>query len=123
MVVIKKPTLILGASLNEMRYSNRAIKKLLEFNIEVLAVGKNKGETHGIKIQNEFPLDVEINTLSIYLNASHQHQYIDSILNLSPNRVIFNPGSENPDLFKFLFSKGIFCENSCTLVLLSTNQY
>ncbi|MDG2372515.1 MAG: CoA-binding protein [Flavobacteriaceae bacterium] len=120
---MKKPTLILGASLNEIRYSNRAIKKLVDFNIEVIAVGKNKGETHGIKIQNEFPLDIEINTLSIYINVFLQNQYVDSIIELLPNRVIFNPGTENPELFNLLSSKGIECENSCTLVLLSTNQY
>jgi len=122
-MVVDKSTLILGASLNELRYSNKAIKRLINNKILVLAVGKNTGETHGIKIQNYFPQDIEINTVSIYINVSLQNQYIDSILELSPNRVIFNPGTENPKLFNLLSSKGIECENSCTLVLLSTNQY
>ena len=40
-----------------------------------------------------------------------------------PKRVIFNPGSENEILMNKLEEKKISCENSCTLVLLSTNQY
>ena len=121
--MVAKSTLILGASSNESRYSNKAIKKLISNKIEVFAVGKNIGEVHGVKILKYFPKDFQINTVSIYINIALQDQYIESIVNSSIKRVIFNPGTENPKLFKHLTSKGIHCENSCTLVLLSTKQY
>jgi len=42
---------------------------------------------------------------------------------LNPKRVIFNPGTENPDLYKILEENSIEYTEACTLVLLSTNQY
>lgn len=123
MVNYKKTTLILGASLNPKRYSFKAIKKLIEKKIRVFLVGKNKGQINGINIINEFPSDKKIHTISIYLNPSAQTEYVKSIISLCPKRVIFNPGTENSNLFNLLCSKEIECENSCTLVLLSTNQY
>jgi|TARA_B110000444_G_C18850308_1_gene605029 hypothetical protein len=122
-MVSGNPTLVLGASSNELRYSNKAIRMLVDCKLDVYAVGRKKGEVYGVTIQNFFPKNILVDTLSIYLNISHQHQYIESIIGLSPNRVIFNPGTENPKLFNLLVSMGIKCENSCTLVLLSTNQY
>ncbi|MBC90937.1 MAG: CoA-binding protein [Flavobacteriaceae bacterium] len=123
MVKHKKTTLILGASLNPERYSFKATKKLIEKKIKVFLVGRNKGQINGININNKFPLDREIHTISIYLNPSAQEEYVESILSLRPKRVIFNPGTENSNLSNLLFLKEIECENSCTLILLSTNQY
>ena len=123
MVKYKKTTLILGASLNPERYSFKATKKLIEKKIKVFLVGRNKGQINGININNKFPLDREIHTISIYLNPSAQEEYVESILSLRPKRVIFNPGTENSNLSNLLSLKEIECENSCTLILLSTNQY
>ena len=123
MVKHKKTTLILGASLNPERYSFKATKKLIEKKIKVFLVGRNKGQINGININNKFPLDREIHTISIYLNPSAQEEYVESILSLRPKRVIFNPGTENSNLSNLLSLKEIEFENSCTLILLSTNQY
>ena len=123
MVILKKTTLVIGASLNESRYSNKVIKKLVDLKFRVFAIGKKTGEVHGIKIRNTISSNNKIDTVSIYINPSLQKLYINFIIKLSPNRVIFNPGTENSEIFKLLSSKGIYCENSCTLVLLSTNQY
>ena len=123
MVRHKKTTLILGASLNPERYSFKATKKLIEKKIKVFLVGRNKGQINGININNKFPLDREIHTISIYLNPSAQEEYVESILSLRPKRVIFNPGTENSNLSNLLSLKEIEFENSCTLILLSTNQY
>ena len=48
---------------------------------------------------------------------------LKEILKLGPKRVIFNPGTENPELYKLLKYNGIAVEIACTLVLLATNQY
>ena len=116
-------TLIIGASTNKDRYSYKAIQKLKKLNLDVYALGLNKGEIMDVKIQTK-PINYRnIHTVSIYLKPQNQSQYINYILKLNPQRVIFNPGSENEVLMDKLEEKKISCENSCTLVLLSTNQY
>ena len=52
-----------------------------------------------------------------------QEEYFDFVISLEPKRVLFNPGTENHRFNKLLDEKNIYWENSCSLVLLSTNQY
>jgi len=116
-------TLIIGASTNKNRYSHKAIQKLRKLNFDVCALGLNEGEIMDVKIQTK-PINYKnIHTVSIYLKPQNQFQYINYILKLNPHRIIFNPGSENEVLMDKLKEKKISCENSCTLILLSTNQY
>jgi len=116
-------TLIIGASTNKDRYSYKAIQKLRKLNLDVCALGLNEGEIMDVKIQTK-PIDYKnIHTVSIYLKPQNQSQLINYILKLKPKRVIFNPGSENEVLVDKLEEKKISFINSCTLVLLSTNQY
>ncbi len=120
---MNKKTLVLGASLKTDRYSNIAIKRLVERNIEVLAIGLKSGEVSGIPIQTGEPELENIDTITLYLNPKRQVAYYDYIVSLKPRRVLFNPGTENSDLYKLLRENGIVVEVACTLVLLSTRQY
>ncbi len=115
--------MVLGASNNPERYSYRAISMLKDYGHEIFAVGNKKGEAEGIQIQNDFPEDVKIHTLTLYLNPNNQRPYFEKILALKPQRVIFNPGTENYEFQKELKKVGIETENACTLVLLSTGQF
>ena len=116
-------TLIIGASPNRHRYSYKAIQKLRKLNFDVYALGLNDGLIMDVKIQTK-PINFKkIHTVSIYLRPQNKFQYFNYLLKLMPERVIFNPGSENKILMNKLEEKKISCENSCTLVLLSTNQY
>ena len=45
-------TLVLGASLNPNRYSNIAIKRLLDKNFQVVALGQKKGSVLGVLIDD-----------------------------------------------------------------------
>ena len=120
---MNKKTLVLGASLNPSRYSNFAIQKLVAHGHEVVAIGNKKGEIAGIGIKTEkSPFD-NLDTVTLYLNPMNQKAYYDYIVSLKPNRVIFNPGTENPELYTILRENNISFESACTLVLLSTNQY
>ena len=120
---MKNKTLVLGASENPGRYSNRAIRALLQKNHEVIAIGKQKGEVNGVDIQTEMSTDQKIDTVTLYINPNHQKQYEDSLIALKPNRVIFNPGTENPEFQNKLQKAGIETLNACSLVLLATDQY
>ena len=109
--------------MNPNRYSNIAIKRLLANGYEVCAVGNKNGVVLGIEIHNSKELFQKIHTITLYLNAKNQENYYDYILALKPQRVIFNPGTENPEFYKILKENNIPFEEACSLVLLSTNQY
>ena len=116
-------TLIIGASTNKDRYSYKAIQRLRKLNFDVCALGLYEGEIMDVKIETKPTNCKKIHTVSIYLKPQNQFQYLNYLIKLIPKRVIFNPGSENEVLMNKLKEKKISCENSCTLVLLSTNQY
>ncbi len=118
-----KKTLVLGASLKPSRYSNMAINRLVTFKQEVEAIGLRKGVVAGVEISTEQIPFENIHTVTLYLNPQRQEQYYDYIISLQPRRVIFNPGTENPNFYKLLQQKNIEVEVACTLVLLGTNQY
>ena len=118
-----KKTLVLGASLNPSRYSHMAINKLTSNNYKVVAIGLKRGEVAGVPIIKEKKLFDGIHSITLYLNQERQKEYYEYIISLKPNRVIFNPGTENPELYKLLGENNILAEVACTLVLLSTNQY
>ncbi|WP_066225255.1 CoA-binding protein [Formosa haliotis] len=120
---MSKKTLVIGASLNPMRYSHMAIQKLVNYKHETVAFGLRVGEVSGVAIDTELIPYKGIDTVTLYLNPKRQEQYYDYIIGLKPKRVIFNPGTENPEFYKKLEAHGIATEVACTLVLLSTNQY
>lgn len=118
-----KKTLVLGASLKQSRYSNLAVNRLLDNNIETEAFGLREGTIREVEIKTDFKDFQDIHTVTLYIGAKHQPEYVDRILELEPERVIFNPGTENPELYEVLKKNGIEAEVACTLVLLGTGQY
>jgi predicted CoA-binding protein len=118
-----KKTLVLGASTKPERYAFKAITMLVEKGHSVIAIGQNQGEVAGITIRTKnIPLS-NIHTVTLYLNPLRQRDYYNYIIETKPKRVIFNPGTENPEFYQLLASNGIKVEVACTLVLLTTNQY
>jgi len=116
-------TLVIGASTNKERYSYKAIHSLVDKSHQVVVIGVKKGMAFDIPIETE-KLDFHaVDTVTLYINPSVQEDYYDYILSLNPRRVIFNPGTENPEFYKILQAKNIEYEVACTLVLLATNQY
>ena len=118
-----KKTLVIGASTNPDRYSYLAINRLLDNNHEVVALGRKEGEVSGVKFSTEKVMFENIDTVTLYLNKKNQEDYYDYIIALNPKRVIFNPGTENPELQKLLTKNNIAFEEACTLVLLSIGEY
>lgn len=118
-----KKTLVVGASLNPLRYSNKAILKLVDKGHPVVAIGLRVGEVAGVKIIKNNESFETIDTVTLYLNPKRQEAFYNYIVSLNPERVIFNPGTENPEFYKILNENNIDFEEACTLVLLSTNQY
>ena len=116
-------TLVLGASMKPHRFSHKAVRKLKEYDHEVVAYGLKEGEISEIQIDTELVEYSDIHTITLYLNSSIQVDFYEYIISLQPKRVIFNPGTENPKFYKLLTEKNIEHEVACTLVLLASNQY
>lgn len=118
-----KPTLILGASDNPSRYSYLALQRLQAAGHPVHGIGRKAVRVSGLQIETEQEPFSDIHTVTLYLSPAHQKEYYEYILSLKPSRVIFNPGTENPELQELLRQAGIPFLEACTLVMLSTNQY
>lgn len=118
-----KKTLVLGATTKPDRYAFRAINMLVEKGHSVLAIGQNTGEVAGIKIRTKAIPVKNIDTITLYLNPKNQRDYYNYIVEAQPKRVVFNPGTENPELYQLLELNNIKVDVACTLVLLATNQY
>lgn len=120
---MNKKTLVLGASLKADRYSNMAVNRLKQSGHEVVAMGLKQGTINGVPIDTDLMPYKDLDTVTLYLNPKNQVSYYDYILSLNPKRVIFNPGTENSELYNILKMNDIDFEVACTLVLLSTKQY
>ena len=118
-----KTTVVIGASENPERYSNRVIRMLHSRGIPVVAVGIKKGEIGDVKILPGLPHAVNVDTVTLYVGAKNQPQYYDYILSLRPGRVIFNPGAENPELAQIVAHNGIEALKACTLTMLTLGNY
>lgn len=119
----RKKTLVLGATDNPARYAYVAANRLVDAGYEIVNIGIKKGEVAGVPIQTAADMPTNIHTVTLYIGPRRQPQYYDYILQMNPKRVIFNPGTENPELKALIEQQGIEAVDACTLVLLSTGQY
>lgn len=120
---MSKRTLIIGASTNPERYSYKAAEKLLAHNHDIYMIGNKSGVLFDKEIAKQQSPLTDVDTVTMYVSAKNQTGYYEYIMSLEPRRVIFNPGTENPEFEKQLETQGIIAEQACTLVLLATNVY
>jgi predicted CoA-binding protein len=118
-----KKTVVLGASDNPSRYSYLAVEKLGRYGHPVVAIGKKEGTVGNTQVITARPDEKDVDTVTLYLNPQLQKQYYDYILSLHPKRIIFNPGTENPELEELAAANQIQPIEACTLVMLGTGQY
>lgn len=118
-----KKTLILGASPNPSRYANLAAHRLVAHGHPIINVGIKQGEVAGVPIEKPEHIHTDLDTITLYLGPQNQPEYYDYIIKSKPKRLIFNPGTENPELEELAEANGIETTEACTLVLLSTGQY
>jgi uncharacterized protein len=117
-------TVILGASNKPDRYSYKAMVMLEQHHHEVVLVHPSLKVIEGRNVLSKLSLvQGPIGTLTMYVSPAISDTMESEIVALHPERVIFNPGSENPRVARNLRALGITVEEACTLVLLQTNQY
>jgi len=86
-------------------------------------VGIREGEINGVPIIKGKPQIHDVHTVSLYLNPQRQREYYDWIISLNPQRVVFNPGTENPEFQSILKEKNINFVEACTLVMLTIGLF
>ena len=118
-----KKTLVLGATPNKRRYAFWAVSNLVKHKHEVVPLGIKKGKVAGHEIIHGKPQINDIHTITLYIGPSRQKEYYDYLLALSPTRIIFNPGTENPELKMMARAKGIETVEDCTLMMLDSGRY
>lgn len=115
---------VLGASPKPERYSNQAVAMLKEYGYEVIPVNPSGVSIHALStVKNLDEIKEPVETLTMYVGPKISSGQHDAILQLNPERVIFNPGTENPELEMLLESNGIKTIHACTLVMLRTEQF
>jgi predicted CoA-binding protein len=119
----KPTTLVIGASENPDRYAYMAVKMLQQYNQPVFAFGNKKGKINDTDIVTFLPERDSIDTVTLYLSPKNQESIMQQILFINPRRIIFNPGTENPEFIQKATDLGIETIEACTLVMLRTNQY
>lgn len=120
-----KKTLLVGATENPSRYAYLAAKMLTGKGVDFVPIGIKKGEVFGRTILDlrTKPALKDIHTITLYIGPAHQAEWIDYLIGLHPKRIIFNPGTENPDFFTKAQTAGIEVLPACNLVMLSTGQF
>ena len=116
---------VVGASSDPERYSYKAMEMLEEFGHHPIPVHPKEKSVRGKKVFHHLKdlAGKKIDTITIYVNPDISKLMESDLISLRPERVIFNPGSENPNLSAKLEANGIKVENACTLVLLRTGQF
>jgi uncharacterized protein len=120
-----KKTVVIGASPDPARYSNIVCRMLADAGHEFVPVGIKGGHILGREILNirEKPAIENVHTVTMYLSPKNQIEWVDFVFSLKPRRIIFNPGTENPEFARKAVELGIEAEFACNLVLLGTGQF
>ena len=120
----ERKIVILGASNKADRTSYTLLKRLqTKAEFSLIPINPALKDIDGLPVLSkleEAPKKPDI--LSIYLNAQRSQELESAILDLQPQKVIFNPGAENPELMAKLKAQGAQVEEACSLILLSLNQ-
>jgi uncharacterized protein len=120
-----RTTLVVGATTNPSRYAYVVANMLDQRKLDFIPIGIKKGAVFGreiLDLNSKPPLE-NIHTVTLYISAAHQSEWMDYLIELKPKRIIFNPGTENPEFFNKAKQAGIEAMEACNLVLLSTGQF
>jgi predicted CoA-binding protein len=120
----KETVVVLGASPKPERYSNQAVRALVEHGHRVIPVHPLLKEIAGVSVVPALSgVRDPVNTLTLYVGPERGKELLDDMINLGPDRVIMNPGTESDEIEEVLNAKGIAVLRACTLVMLRTDQF
>ena len=119
-----KNVVVLGASPKPERYSNKAMKALINAGYNAIPVNPGQNEIECVKCYRKLSeVQEKVHTVTLYVSPAHVTKMADEIIALRPERIISNPGSESEIMAKKAEEAGILYMEACTLVLLSTGSF
>ncbi len=122
--LVSQSVVILGASDQPDRFAYKAFKLLNQYGHTPLPVHPHLKMIEGVTVfSNLDHVKKPVDTLTMYVNSSTSSQLKKQIIELNPHRIIFNPGSENPELEIDLKNAGIEVINDCTLIMLNAKRF
>ncbi|MDP7081511.1 MAG: CoA-binding protein [Candidatus Undinarchaeales archaeon] len=110
---------VIGASSKRDRYSNKAVRALVEAGYNVYPVHPTESEIEGLRV---FPdlrsIEGDIDLVSIYLKPQIvlRSGLVGHLQERGIKAAILNPGTQDPALIEELESSGITVLLECTLV-------
>jgi predicted CoA-binding protein len=120
----ERHVVVLGASIKPLRYSNQAIRLLLDKGYRVTPVHPRHERIEDLPVANALQnVPQPVDTLTLYVGPQRLEPMIEEIVQVKPQRVIFNPGSESTALKLRLEQVGIHWLEACTLVMLRIGTF
>jgi hypothetical protein len=120
----RETVVVLGASPKGERYSNQAVLALVRQGHRVIPVHPLLKEIGGVPaVPSLAQINGVVNTLTLYLGPERGKELLQEMVNLKPDRVIMNPGTESDEIEDHLIAQGIQVIRGCTLVMLRTGQF
>ncbi len=121
---MKETVVVLGASSKPDRYSHKAMLLLQEHGHTPIPVHpKEKIILERQVFADLSELEVQVDTVTVYVRPDLLSQQLDDLVNLHPRRVIMNPGTEDAGVAAELRNRDIEVVQACTLVMLNTGQF
>ena len=116
--------LLIGASNNLSRYSNKAMARLLASGHRVIPVNPfSEIEAPEPTLHHLSLVTEKIDIAVVYVRAELLKVDLVELIRIAPALVIFSPGAESLELKNELEKNGIRTKNACTLVLLSIGRF
>ncbi|NNJ90608.1 MAG: CoA-binding protein [Gammaproteobacteria bacterium] len=121
---IEHHVVVLGATPKPGRFAHQAVLLLKKHEYKITPVHPRFEEIEGISaVKYLSEINDPVQTLTLYVGASKLDNMVDEVLDLNPQRVIFNPGTESRALQKALSGKNIQWVEDCTLVMLNSGTF
>jgi len=115
---------VLGASNKPHRYANKAIRMLQEYGYHVVPIHPKLENIEGLVVKHKLENILQpVDTLTLYVGPERSKDLIESIIQLNPSRVIFNPGTEFEVLELELYRNDISFVKDCTLLMLEHGRF
>ena len=115
---------VLGASPDRSRFSNRAVRLLVHQGFLVTPVHPSAETVEGLAVVHELARVARpVHTLTLYLRPERLARIRTEVLGLESKRVIFNPGTEYPKMEAELTAAGAAVVRGCTLIMLRDGSF
>ena len=116
---------IMGLTDDPQRFAYKAGEKLQRHGFQhLIGIHPKGGTVLGIPVVRDIhAIQQSIHTLTLYIGPSKSAVLSSDILKAHPQRIIFNPGTENEALAAEASRLGIEVIEGCTLVMLSQDAF